>query len=77
MSLEENKALIRQWAEVWNQGNLDAVGEFVSDTYVRHDPNTPEVRGPEEEKQLMAMYLSAFPTSTSPSRTWSPRGTRS
>ena len=61
MSLEENKAIIRRWAEVWNQGNLDAVDEFVSDTYVRHDPNTPEVRGPEEEKQLMAMYLSAFP----------------
>ncbi len=61
VSLEENKALIRRWAEVWNQGNLDAVDEFVSDTYVRHDPNTPEVRGPEEEKQLMAMYLSAFP----------------
>jgi steroid delta-isomerase-like uncharacterized protein len=61
VSLEENKALIRRWAEVWNQGDLDAVDEFVSDTYVRHDPNTPEVRGPEEEKQLMAMYLSAFP----------------
>jgi steroid delta-isomerase-like uncharacterized protein len=61
VSLEENKEIIRRWAEVWNQGNLDAVDEFVSDTYVRHDPNTPKVRGPEEEKQLMAMYLSAFP----------------
>jgi predicted ester cyclase len=32
-----------------------------SDAFVRHDPNAPEVRGPVEEKQLMAMYFSAFP----------------
>ena len=58
---EENKTILRRWVEVWNEGNVDAVDEFVTDTYVRHDPNAPEVRGPEAEKQLMAMYLSAFP----------------
>ena len=35
--------------------------ELVSPSYVRHDPNSPEVRGPEEEKQLITMYRSAFP----------------
>ena len=34
---------------------------MVTDSYVRHDPNSPEVRGPEQEKQLIAMYRSAFP----------------
>ena len=59
---EENKTILRRWIEeVWHEGNVDAVEEFVTDTYVRHDPNVPEVRGPEAEKQLMDMYLSAFP----------------
>ena len=59
---EENKTILRRWIEeVWHEGNVDAVDEFVTDTYVRHDPNAPEIRGPEAEKQLLAMYLSAFP----------------
>ena len=37
------------------------VDEFVAPNYVRHDPNTPEVRGAEAEKQLITMVLAAFP----------------
>ena len=58
---EENKAIVRRWVEAFNEGNLDAVDELVTDSYVRHDPNAPEVRGPEKEKSLIAMYRSAFP----------------
>ena len=58
---EENKAVVRRWVEAFNEGNLDAVDELLTDSYVRHDPNSPQVRGPEEEKQLIAMYRSAFP----------------
>jgi steroid delta-isomerase-like uncharacterized protein len=58
---EENKAIVRRWVEAFNEGNLDAVDELLTDSYVRHDPNSPEVRGPEEEKQLIAMYRAAFP----------------
>ena len=58
---EENKAIVRRWVEAFNDGNVDAVDELVTDSYVRHDPNSPEVRGPEQEKQLIAMYRSAFP----------------
>ena len=48
MALEENKAIVRRWVEVvWNQGNVDALVELDSDTYVRHDHNTPDIRGPE------------------------------
>jgi|SRR5919107_2551367 steroid delta-isomerase-like uncharacterized protein len=58
---EENKAIVRRWVEAFNEGDLDAVDDLLTDCYVRHDPNSPEVRGPEEEKQLIAMYRSAFP----------------
>ena len=58
---EENKAVVRRWVEAFNEGDIDAVNELLTDSYVRHDPNSPEVRGPEEEKQLIAMYRSAFP----------------
>ena len=50
---EENKAVVRRWVE--------AVDELLTDSYVCHDPNSPEVHGPEEEKRLIAMYLTAFP----------------
>jgi steroid delta-isomerase-like uncharacterized protein len=58
---EENKSVVRRWVEAFNEGNIDAVDELLTDSYVRHDPNSPEVRGPEEEKGLIAMYRSAFP----------------
>src|SRR5687768_12475322 len=58
---EQNKARVRRWVEAFNKGDLEAVDDLVTDSYVRHDPNSPQVRGPEEEKQLIAMYRSAFP----------------
>ena len=61
MSADEHKALIRRWIALWHDRNLSAVPEFVTPDYVRHDPHTPEVRGPAAEQQLMAMFLTAFP----------------
>ena len=61
MGAEDNKAVVRRWNELWNTHNVAAVGEMVTSDYVRHDPNAPEVRGPEAEKQLVTMYLTAFP----------------
>jgi steroid delta-isomerase-like uncharacterized protein len=61
MSVEENKALVRRWVELWNTQNVAAVDDFVTADYVRHDPNVPEIRGPEGEKQLISMALAAFP----------------
>ena len=58
---EENKAVVHRWVDAFNEGDLDAVDELLTDSYVRHDPNSPDVRGPEEEKQFIAMYRSAFP----------------
>jgi steroid delta-isomerase-like uncharacterized protein len=61
MGAEDNKAVVRRWVELWNTQNVSAVNEMVTSDYVRHDPNAPEVRGPEAEKQLVTMYLTAFP----------------
>lgn len=61
MSVDENKALIRRWIELWNAQNVAGVDDFVAADYVRHDPNVPEIRGPEGEKQLISMALAAFP----------------
>ena len=47
MSTEKNKEIVRRYIEeAVSQGHLDRTGEFVADTYVRHDPSQPaEVRG--------------------------------
>jgi steroid delta-isomerase-like uncharacterized protein len=61
MSVEENRVLVQRWVDLWNTGNSDAVGEFVTPDYVRHDFNSPEVHGPDAERQLIEMYRAAFP----------------
>ena len=61
MSVEENKTSVRRWIELWNAGEIEAIGSFVTADCIRHDPNTPEIRGPEAERQLAAMYLADFP----------------
>ena len=61
MSIENNKTLVRRWVELWNTQNVTAVDQLVSPDFVRHDPNVPEVRGAEAEKQLITMVLAAFP----------------
>ena len=55
---EENKAIVRRWVEAFNEGNVDAVDELVTDSYVRHDPNSPEVRGPRKPQHLIKMQKS-------------------
>ncbi len=62
MSTEENKALVRRWyEEVFNQGNLDVVDNYVADTIVDHSlpPGMPP--GAASTRQLIAMYRNAFP----------------
>jgi steroid delta-isomerase-like uncharacterized protein len=61
MGAEDNKAVVRRWIELWNTHDVAAVDEMVSSDYVRHDPNAPEVRGPEAQKQLLTMFFTAFP----------------
>jgi steroid delta-isomerase-like uncharacterized protein len=60
-SPEENKAVIRRWVETWTTGNVAAIDQLVTADFVRHDPNRPEIHGPEAEKQLVTMGHAAFP----------------
>jgi steroid delta-isomerase-like uncharacterized protein len=63
MGTEHNETIVRQWMEAWNgglAGLVRAVDDLMADDYVRHDPNAPEVRGREAQKQLVTMFLTAF-----------------
>ena len=48
------------YEEVWNQGNLAAIDDHFTPNYVGHLPPLT-LRGPEEVKQVIAMYRTAFP----------------
>jgi steroid delta-isomerase-like uncharacterized protein len=52
---------LRQWIGAFNAHDAEAIGRMVTDDFVRHDPNSPEVHGPDGERQLVAMYAQAFP----------------
>ena len=57
LSLEANKAIVRNFIEAYNDRNLDSVDDFVSPNYVDHSNNVSR----EGLKQLIAMGLNAFP----------------
>ncbi len=52
----------RIWDEIWNKGDLDVCDEVFAPSYVGYLPGMPApVKGPEEFKQLVRIYLTAFP----------------
>ena len=63
VSTEENKEISwRLQEEVFGQGKLESVDELVAPDYVSHAPGDPELsRGPEDIKQIVRAYHSAFP----------------
>ena len=61
MSTEENKALYwRIYDNILNKRNLSIIDEVVVPNYVYHEPHNP-MNGPDELKQGMSMFLTAFP----------------
>jgi steroid delta-isomerase-like uncharacterized protein len=60
MSTQDNKTLVRRWYEDFNQRNLTIVDELFTPDYVYHNPPTT-LHGPEEFKQFLSLYLTAFP----------------
>ena len=60
---EKSKALIQRFVEeAFNKGNVDVANEVYASTFVAHDPTIPEGQGsPEQVKQFVNTYLSAFP----------------
>ncbi len=62
MSTEKNKAVIRRvFEEAMNKGDLAVADEGIASNYVFHGPVGQEFKGPEEFKQLVSMYRTAFP----------------
>jgi steroid delta-isomerase-like uncharacterized protein len=62
MSLEENKALVRRCIEeVFNNGNINALDEFLDPNVVHHSlpPGMPPNR--ESFKKFVSILLTAFP----------------
>ena len=64
MSTNENKiAVYRFFEEVFNEGKLAVVDEIKKPTYVFHDLSLSKtIRGPQEFKQYIQTFRTAFPT---------------
>jgi len=58
VTLEENKAIVRRFIDIYNQQNFELLDDLVAANYVDH---TNQIRGREGLKQMMIMGSKAFP----------------
>lgn len=60
---EQNKTIVRRsFEDLFTKGQLDVADQIFDPSYVGHDPALPkEMHGPEEFKQFVRMYRTAFP----------------
>jgi steroid delta-isomerase-like uncharacterized protein len=63
MSVEEsNKAIMRRFWAVWEQGNVDLLDELPAPEYVNHTLAAPDLPpGPEGVKEVVSMFRSGMP----------------
>jgi steroid delta-isomerase-like uncharacterized protein len=62
MSVDENKALVRQVVEkFWNTGNPAALDNLFAANYVNHDPYNPTVTDLQGFKQWAGVIYNALP----------------
>lgn len=62
MSVEENKAIARDYFEAFASKDLAWIDSHVAPDFVRHDPGLPfEVRGQEGVRELNSVFITAFP----------------
>jgi len=62
MAIEENKATVRRfYAQVLNDGNLDALPELVADDFIENDPLPGQGKGLAGLVQRVCILKSAFP----------------
>jgi len=61
MSAEENKALARRSLEIINEKNLGAIDEIYGSSYVRHDPDAPQVHSRDDYRQYLTGLCAVFP----------------
>ncbi len=64
--MHDNKLVVRRsFEELFTRGDLRVADEVFAPDYVGHDPTLPhDLHGPEEFKQFVRMYRSAFPDLT-------------
>lgn len=65
-STRQNKAVVRQFVDAWNEADFEVIDEIVAAEAEHHDPMDPPdlPTGPAGEKQLIETYQSAFPDAT-------------
>ncbi len=59
MSADANKALVYQFVDAFNRGDLAAIDQFIADDYVDH--SRPGPGGPAGVRQFYTMMHAAFP----------------
>ncbi len=64
MSADENKAAKRRYFDTFNTQNLDVIDELFAPEYVLHMAGSPDVRGPETLKQMVAGSLANLTNAT-------------
>ena len=61
MSTEQNKALLRRWfSEFISKNDTSLADELIDPAYINHFLGS-SVSGPAAERQIMALFFSAFP----------------
>lgn len=61
---ERNKQRLREYVnEVWAEGKLDRIEEFVKPEYVEHNlsGHNPDIEGIEAHRQNVQQFITAFP----------------
>jgi steroid delta-isomerase-like uncharacterized protein len=61
MSAEENKMIARRCFDTITQKNFDAIDQMYAPTYVRHDPDSPQVRSREDYRRYLTGLCTTFP----------------
>ncbi|MBD2184453.1 ester cyclase [Aerosakkonema funiforme] len=61
MSDEQKKAIVLQYYEEFDNGNLDKIEDMLAPHYVAHIPGSPEPLNRETFKEFGLMFRSAFP----------------
>lgn len=57
---EEGKAILRGSAAAWNDHDLGVAGSLLTQNYVHHDPNGPDVVGPADAMACLQAIFDAF-----------------
>ena len=61
MPNEDDKTVVRRWTAAWNDHDPDAAASLLTESYVRHERNGPEVIGPAGAKAFLRAIFDGFP----------------